>query len=711
MSIKNKFKLLSIIITFCMMMTILPFIALADEVTGNWTDGLVAIDHDPDNDGVLEFNFDGGDGSEANPFQISTPEQLAQLAVNVMTDTPYTMNGYRYAGQYFELTADIDLAGKEWTPIGKDSYQPFMGVFDGNDHTISNIYINSDVDDENLGLFGYISTDGSNGGVIQYLRIESGTITSQGRYSALGGVVGEINGGTVSECYNNSRITCNDHSSVGGITGLISGNGAVKYCDNYGSIEAGSDCSVGGIAGRSNGNTSYCTNIASVTGVDSSTTETMFVGGIIGWLGQDSIVKYCSNNGSYGSTISGGNAARVGGVVGYSSDGVVTSCSSEDGMIKCGTSNTNGSIPYAGGVVGYTDGNIDDCYNTSSIAGGAYADIGGVTGFIGNAAEVYNCYNLGIIMTDSDNVNLGGIAGVNKVLNNKVVNCFNKSTVAGTGANTYVGGIVGYNKSQILNCYNKGNSIAGGTGSYAGGIAGYNYGGTLKNTYYLNTAAMKGRGNSADPATPNGTVMALTETQMQGTEAVDIQFYNSTITTTTTGAIQNALLLALREGRNVYSDASKLTGWIKDIDEYPKLSNDYVETYTVTFDSQGGSTVDSITAEYNTLIGAPDLPTKEGFIFQGWFIDSDCLTAWDFDTNKVTEDITLYAGWEKVFFTVSFLDWDGTLLKEEEVEYGGSSTAPDDPEREGYTFTGWDKDFSNVTSDLQVGAEYDINIL
>ena len=56
-----------------------------------------------------------------------------------------------------------------------------------------------------------------------------------------------------------------------------------------------------------------------------------------------------------------------------------------------------------------------------------------------------------------------------------------------------------------------------------------------------------------------------------------------------------------------------------------------------------------------------------------------------------------------------FLDWEGTILKTEQVEDGCSATAPATPVREGYTFTGWDKDFSNVQSDLIVTAQYEIN--
>jgi hypothetical protein len=64
---------------------------------------------------------------------------------------------------------------------------------------------------------------------------------------------------------------------------------------------------------------------------------------------------------------------------------------------------------------------------------------------------------------------------------------------------------------------------------------------------------------------------------------------------------------------------------------------------------------------------------------------------------------------DKVCYTVTFQDWDGTILKTEQVEQGQSATAPTNPTREGYTFIGWDTDFTNVQSDLLVKALYEAN--
>lgn len=73
-----------------------------------------------------------------------------------------------------------------------------------------------------------------------------------------------------------------------------------------------------------------------------------------------------------------------------------------------------------------------------------------------------------------------------------------------------------------------------------------------------------------------------------------------------------------------------------------------INEYTVSFNSQGGSTVESKIADYNTLITAPTSPTKVGYTFGGWYKDSVCITEWNFEVDKVTEDTTLYAKWSVI---------------------------------------------------------------
>ena len=69
--------------------------------------------------------------------------------------------------------------------------------------------------------------------------------------------------------------------------------------------------------------------------------------------------------------------------------------------------------------------------------------------------------------------------------------------------------------------------------------------------------------------------------------------------------------------------------------------------YTVTFDSNGGSDVAMMTdVMYGDLIPEPESPTREGYIFSGWYSDVNCTYLWNFDTMQVPQSMTLYAGWE-----------------------------------------------------------------
>ena len=124
--------------------------------------------------------------------------------------------------------------------------------------------------------------------------------------------------------------------------------------------------------------------------------------------------------------------------------------------------------------------------------------------------------------------------------------------------------------------------------------------------------------------------------------------------------------------------------------------------YTVTFTDKDGNTIKTEDVEDGQAATAPDdkdIPAVEGYHFTGW----------DKAFNNITADLAVKAQYEINKYKVVFVDWDDKELKSEEIEHGSAATAPKDPEREGYTFTGWDKKFDNITSDLTVKAQYEIN--
>ena len=206
-----------------------------------------------------------GEGSEVNPYKISTAAQLARLAELVNTGSSPYSDVYKY----YLLMNDLDLSGyafgEGWTPIGKEA-NPFRGIFNGNGKTITGLTINRSTAD-NQGLFGYLDAPAAelkNLGVV-------GTSVRGGRY--VGGVAGYINSGTVQNCFVTGSV--NGGNSVGGVLGSTI-FGTVQNCYMDGSVTGWGAC-VGGVVGSTAGTVQNCYMIGSVTG-DSE------VGGVAGNL-------------------------------------------------------------------------------------------------------------------------------------------------------------------------------------------------------------------------------------------------------------------------------------------------------------------------------------------------------------------------------------------------------------------------------------------
>ena len=123
----------------------------------------------------------------------------------------------------------------------------------------------------------------------------------------------------------------------------------------------------------------------------------------------------------------------------------------------------------------------------------------------------------------------------------------------------------------------------------------------------------------------------------------------------------------------------------KDMILYAKWT---INTYTVSFDSVGGSSVDVETADYETPVTKPEDPTKTGYTFGGWYTDEACTNAYDF-SQPVTKDMTLHAKWTINTHTVTFDSLEGSPVDVETADYGTPVTKPEDPTKTGYTFGGW----------------------
>ena len=142
-----------------------------------------------------------------------------------------------------------------------------------------------------------------------------------------------------------------------------------------------------------------------------------------------------------------------------------------------------------------------------------------------------------------------------------------------------------------------------------------------------------------------------------------------------------------------YLDIYSNTLWWEDFKEIRAIDADYV----VTFVDWDGTVLASVGVAAGQAATAPADPVREGYTFIGW----------DSDFSSVIEDMTVTALYQINRYGVRFYDWDDTLLKTDSVDYQSAATAPADPTREGYTFIGWDKDFSSITADLDVYAQYE----
>ena len=273
-------------------------------------------------------------------------------------------NGNSYEGKAVLLTSDITLSGN-WTPIGtyseetKDNHyldvpvnKPFKGIFDGCNHNIDNLQI--DTTEGYQGLFGLV-IDGS----IRNLSVGKDSTSSVKAGTRSGGIIGCLYGfsGNVYNCVNYANV-----NAAGGVVGVLIGQHIISNCKNYGNIT--NSGAIGGIVGASNG---------------------------IDW--PEEFANYYNkiiNCGNY-STISG-SEKNCGGIVGYFKGDIIDSCNK--GEIKGGTRWTGG---IAGVIVGKK---IENCYNLGNVKG--QFETGGILGARSEiAAYLKNCYSISeVIGTD-----------------------------------------------------------------------------------------------------------------------------------------------------------------------------------------------------------------------------------------------------------------------------------------------------------------------
>ena len=387
-----KKKVLSLLLTLCLVMTFVPMAAFAEDAQNIsvW-------------DGSTAAAFAGGTGTAEDPYQIANGAELAYLASSVN-------NGETYEAKNFVLTANIDLNGLPWTPIansfsdalfGGSDYRVFAGNFDGKGYTISNVSIGSEttpLESDVLGLFG--ATEGK----ISNLNLDTVSIHGVAKIASgyvigiAGGLVGS-SAGSIENCH---------------VTGLAMDMSAPSngYAAAYW---------VGGLVGALDG--AQLINECSVSGSITEKAGKGSIGGLIGELGKAAKITYSRSDVTVNVTADSRGGANVGGFIGKGNG----KTDAETIIRNCyATGNVTGGA-YTGGFAGGLWGlNIKNCYASGNVSQAAAA----MASFVGTDASDPNYYG-------------------------SITNCFATGSVTGSSPFQYAFAeqSSATKRSEITNCY------------------------------------------------------------------------------------------------------------------------------------------------------------------------------------------------------------------------------------------------------------------
>jgi hypothetical protein len=375
--------------------------------------------------------FAGGSGTQDDPYQVATPQQLAK--VNDFLD------------QHFVLTADIDLSSYEnWTPIGThvpipenfevpDADFAFTGTFDGKNHTISNVKITLGEDSMGVGLFGCVignETEHSiktltpdnlatNADAPLIANLTVNNVDVKGGF-LIGGVIGELYYGNI---YNvrltgSNRVVGSIYGSFGAIGGLVGMlYGVVENCTAQADVVAPGGPNEG-MAGIIAGGTKYAviSNCSATGSVTADGERAMSIGGLAGCLQDSPFIEDCTVNATI--SASGEKSFMIGGLLGHAGNydqnnpTLIKNCSANVNItvadsslrvggllgsnwlieafleelsdpsiyriVNCTTSGTiNGNATQVGSIAGYGYAStITDCSSTITWSGGAINEAG-----------------------------------------------------------------------------------------------------------------------------------------------------------------------------------------------------------------------------------------------------------------------------------------------------------------------------------------------
>ena len=371
-------------------------------------------------------DFAGGTGTEADPYQIATAEQLAKLSKDVS-------DGNNYRGTFFELTENIDLSSHRWIPIGINKWELsgattshwFEGFIDGNNKTISGLIVDERTDKNTAGFFGDIRN--VSGGTVGAKNL---TISNASIYADEEGLM-ELRAGILA-----GYASANPGQQI--VFENITVSGDIEIESTYGSNN------VGGMIGYGDGvKAADCKaeNI-SISGASNS-------GGFIGNSG-DSVFENCEASG----TVSGTWA--LGGFVGYTSTTSLSDPTTQSVYKHCAADvEITGSDWNLGGFAGYAEyGKFDNCVafgNITSTVDGWEPNIGGFIGESDNA-DVDSSHAAGMVTSASSDYKAGGFVG--NYVGGTFADCSfdseKNSGLTAAGIGTISSGVEGGSTNEVL---------------------------------------------------------------------------------------------------------------------------------------------------------------------------------------------------------------------------------------------------------------------
>ncbi len=467
-----------------------------------------------------------------------------------------------------------------------------------------------------------------------------------------------------------------------------------KYRD-----DSTSDCAFQGVF---HGNNKTITKLK-VDGSDASVES--FAIGLFGYLGGNAKIENLtlSDINIQGSDVSPSLYHRYysGGLVGFAqNDGTntiqITNCHIASGDVK------GGKTPYTsvvGGLIGKLEGLFSVTYssNSSSVTGNETYDpySGGLIGAVSpdnvTTSIISDCYNQGNI-TDGDGQSdtmTGGILGLVSNDNTNCMlsirNCYNDGAIISTTSSNdnFIGGLVGClsmsDKLTIDNCYAAGSIEALQTVNppFVGGIVGL----MDELTKVSNCLAIQTNINASGDMIhrivglfDNG-ILTGNYAYIPGMEGTGSTYLHNNVDGADWTGKMNEAPITLWDQTNTWiiDDTEQIMPKIQGFDQVIQtdIPNPLAGLYhTVTFNSQGGTTVAPITTAAGSVIDAPAVPTRTNYTFSGWYKEPACINVWTFGTggDLVTQDTVLYAKWieqtppEPVYYSITIPQVEGIII-------------------------------------------------